>query len=97
MTNRPPVVAYFNSRLILMLQHEDCVEYKTRAEFCGYVWEHTALVYEEAGVWFILQMSYVPNTGIQVRFDADACLNEKEARKAAVRRVGTAQGRVVMG
>jgi hypothetical protein len=95
MQNRPPVVAYYNGRLILMQLHEDCVEYKCRAFFGGYIWRHTALVYTEGGVWFVLCTSQLEAGDLQDRFEAEAFPTKKDARNYAFKRVASLQGRVV--
>lgn len=92
-TERKPVVAYFNQRLILMLLHEGATEFRARADYAGVSWDHTALVYEEGGVWFMLAISAAPNLNVRDQWAAEACLEERDAKKKAVRWVGTAQGR----
>lgn len=92
---RPLVVAYQNQRFVLMEQHEDCIEFRSRGEFMGEVWKHTALVYEEGDAWFVLKTSQLWNTPevTTSTFAAKAFLDARGAMKHAAEWVTTAQGK----
>lgn len=93
--SRPLVVAFHNSRLVLMERHADCVEFRARAEFDGQIWKHTALVYSREDAWFCLISSELENNGSNdtITFDAEAFLTPQGAMKHAVAKVSTLQGK----
>jgi len=95
MNERPLVVAYHHSRLVLMELHLDCIELRARAEFEGRVWKHTALVYTREDAWFVLASSELENSQVehQETFEAEAFLTKRGALKYAVERVSTMQGK----
>jgi len=92
--NRPFSVAFLNNRLVILEQHKDCVELRTRGEFEGAIWKHTALVYDEGDVWFVILTSEHEDAVLKAKhtFEAEAFLTARNAIKHAVHRVATAQG-----
>jgi len=97
MKDRPLVVAYSNGRLVLMQQHDDCCSLKARADFMDITWQHEALVYTDGEVFFVLLVSSVPGSQIEMRYEAEAFLTKEKAAAYAIDRVSHAQGKVVLG
>lgn len=92
MTDRKPVVAYLNQRLILMLKHADCVEFKSRAEFCGRVFEHSALVWREGEAFICLGITTLAGTADSREATPEAFLKPQEVHRHAISTVAFAQG-----
>lgn len=92
MANRPPVVAYCNSRLILMHQHEDCSEFRARATYDGRDFDHTAIAYQEGEAFFTLTTTQLTGTDEKREVECIAFMNARDAARHALTRVAHARG-----
>ena len=82
---RPNSVAYGNQRLVVMQQHEDCVELKTRFEHKGVVLQATALLYPDGEAFMMLGTVCFEDGSTAERFEAEAFLDAKAASKAGIK------------
>jgi len=92
MTIRKPVVAYLNRRLVLMLKHEDCVEFKARADFDGRTFEHSALVWREGEAFICIGITALAGTREARETEPQAFLEPRDVHRHAISTVGFAQG-----
>lgn len=84
-TIRKPTVAFGNGRFVNMVQHDNCVELKTRFQTKTGVLHATALLYHENEVFYMLGVVGLENTDAVERYEAEAFLNERDAAKAGMK------------
>jgi len=89
---RKPVVGYCNGRLISMFEHEDCTELKTRSDFAGRTFEHSAVVYQSGDGWFVMTNTNVAGTLEKVGTDLDAYASFDKALRGAFHAIANVQG-----
>lgn len=90
--NRKPVVAYINQRLILMLQHEDCSEFRTTSVYDGRDFEHSAIAYQQGEAYFTLVSSQLKGTDEKREVECMAFMNDRDACRHAMQSVAHTRG-----
>jgi hypothetical protein len=86
-------ITYINGRFVVVRLHKDCIEYRTRAWFCGHNWTHEAVVYTSGDAFMLIKVSALPGTDVNDRFEVEAFTDLADATRAALRWTSTAQGR----
>lgn len=82
---RQPTVAFGNGRLVNMINHDDCVEVRSRYSFGGVAQQVVALLYREDEAIIMLKSVTDEDGSHAEAWDADAFIDERTATAAAIR------------
>lgn len=89
---RPNTVAYVGGRLVLMTQHADCVELKTRSVYDGRDFEHSAVVYQTGDAWFVMINTNLKGNLEDIRTKTEGYASFGNALRGAFASIGTDLG-----